>query len=112
MPPGLCSTHCPERRSVPESLQTGVEKPVDVVLETAIDKDLPREPILFIGEGAIAYRDRIEECIHKPVLVSSYFSAPSGYHIASRGIELLKNGDEADLDTLTPTYIKRFQGIE
>jgi tRNA threonylcarbamoyladenosine biosynthesis protein TsaB len=69
------------------------------------------KPTLFIGEGAIRFRNEIEVKVKHCHFISSLYSQPSGFKIAMLGRSLLISGQTADIDTLVPQYIKRFKGI-
>lgn len=70
------------------------------------------EETLFIGDGAVQYRDEIIRVVKKAVFFPNAFSTPSGFQIALCGREKLLSGERADNFPLVPQYVKRFQGVE
>jgi tRNA threonylcarbamoyladenosine biosynthesis protein TsaB len=87
-------------------------EPFRVIRVEEIAKELPDSEILFIGEGVSCYREIIQEKIKKPRFLPLVYSLPSGYGVAEKGQELLQAGESAEIDTLVPLYLKRFQGVE
>jgi len=83
----------------------------EVVSEKKIGDHLPKDEILFLGDGSILYQSRIEKRITKAQFLPPVYSLPSGYSIAEKGRKCLKNGEVSDIDSLVPLYIKQFQGI-
>ena len=83
----------------------------DVVSEENIGCNLPKDNILFLGEGSFRYRNNIEKHVKKAQFLSPIHSQPSGYNIAEKGRQCLINGEIADTNTLVPLYVKRFQGV-
>ena len=81
-----------------------------VVAADQIGESLPADEVLFLGEGTTLYRDQIQHKFKKARFLQDE-SQPVGYHIASLGRDKLKQGHVADLQTIVPKYIKRFQGI-
>ena len=86
------------------------EGEISVVDDDKIGDRLPGNDVLFIGEGAAIHADRIREKYSRARFLQDE-SWPTGYGIASLGIQKLKKGQIADLTTVVPKYIKRFQGV-
>ena len=82
-----------------------------VIAVKHIDQGIPDHDILFLGEGATCYRKIIQQQIERAHFSPVAHPLPSGYCIAAKGRELLKRGEIADIDTLVPLYLKRFQGV-
>lgn len=82
-----------------------------VVPEEEIGRDLPKNNILFLGEGSLCYRRNIEKQIRAAQFLAPIYSQPSGYNIAEKGRQCLSRGEMADTDKLVPIYVKRFQGV-
>ena len=83
----------------------------ETLSETQICDGLPDQKILFLGEGAACYREIIRKRIKRACFPPQSLSLASGYGVASKGRELLKAGKTADIDSLVPMYLKRFQGV-
>jgi tRNA threonylcarbamoyladenosine biosynthesis protein TsaB len=82
-----------------------------IVPEEKIGAGLPDEEVLFLGDSAVQYRKVIQERRDGTKFVNPFLSLPSGYGIARRGHELLVSGQTADVDSVVPVYMKRFQGV-
>ncbi len=85
-------------------------KDVDVVSAEAICDGLPDGDVLFIGPGALIHREVITAC-GRAIFLDDIYSHPTGYGVASVGRKMLAAGEMADIDSLVPTYLKRFQGV-
>ena len=83
----------------------------EVIQEDRLGEGLPDNQIIFLGEGAACCRGIIQERVKNARFLPPMHSLPSGFGIAERGLELLRKGMIGDIDTLTPLYLKRFQGI-
>ena len=88
-----------------------LEKPYRVVSDEKIGDELPEGEILFLGEGDAYWREKIQKRIRGAHFLSPTLSLPSGYAVAETGRRLLLEGQIADIDTLVPLYLKKFQGI-
>ena len=90
------------------------ERPVVLVCDAAICVEdllpkLPR-PVLFVGDGAIAYRSRILEALGGEAhFVPEAFSRPAAAAVALLGTARLREGMVEDLSEAEPTYLKRSQ---
>jgi tRNA threonylcarbamoyladenosine biosynthesis protein TsaB len=76
-----------------------------------IGEELPESEILFIGEGSFKYSEIIKQKVKKCCFIPSYYSMPSGYSVAAKGLQFLRIGHIADTNSLVPQYIKRFKGV-
>ena len=83
----------------------------ETLSETQICDGLPTQDILFLGEGATCYREIIRKRIKRACFPPQGQSLASGYAVASKGMVLLKAGKTANIDSLVPLYLKRFQGV-
>ncbi|HBY56553.1 MAG TPA: tRNA (adenosine(37)-N6)-threonylcarbamoyltransferase complex dimerization subunit type 1 TsaB [Candidatus Atribacteria bacterium] len=69
-----------------------------------------KEKIIFIGEGIIKYRKTIEEKLGRNALfVGSHLAPPRGVNVAFLGLEKLKKGEEDNIYTLSPLYLRKSQ---
>ena len=82
-----------------------------LVQEDKIGKELPEGDILFLGEGAACYRERLRQRKTGTRFLGPALALPSGCGVAVRGRELLTRGEVTDADALVPFYLKRFQGV-
>jgi tRNA threonylcarbamoyladenosine biosynthesis protein TsaB len=82
-----------------------------VIAVKNIDQGIPDHDILFIGEGATCHQKIIQQQIERAHFPPAEQPLPSGYAVAAKGRELLTRGKVADIDTLVPMYLKRFQGV-
>lgn len=87
-----------------------IRKDVDVVSADSICDGLPEGDVLFIGPGALVHRDQIQHS-GRAVFPDDIYSHPTGYGVAAVGRTMLAAGQTSDLDSLVPTYLKRFQGV-
>jgi tRNA threonylcarbamoyladenosine biosynthesis protein TsaB len=63
---------------------------------------------VFTGEGSYIYRAEIEKIFSTRALFAPRSATlPSAAAVAEIGIEMLRSGNQANLDTLTPKYIRR-----
>jgi tRNA threonylcarbamoyladenosine biosynthesis protein TsaB len=89
-----------------------VQGNVSLVPEQKVADGLPDAPVLFVGEGSVLCRERILQLFPKSLFINETFGLPSAVRIAQKGEEKLKNNDAADIQSLIPMYLKRFQGVE
>lgn len=82
----------------------------EIIPENRIGEGLPDEGILFLGEGSENYKNCILDRVEEAHFLQPLHSIPSGYGVAAKGREFLCEGNVADMDTLSPLYLKRFQG--
>ena len=69
---------------------------------------LLREKIIFLGDGIKKYRDIIKEKIGKDALfIDSQLNLPVSSNIAFLGLKKLKKGEEDDISTLSPFYLRK-----
>jgi len=85
---------------------------VQLMEESAIALNaLPQKisgPVIFSGEAAQLYRAAIEERFGGRALFAPLSaSLPSAAAVAELGLDLIKEGKQADLDSLAPLYIRR-----
>lgn len=67
-----------------------------------------KEKIIFIGEGIIKYRKTIEGKLGRNALfVSPHLALPRGVNVAFLGLEKLKKGEEENIYTLSPLYLRK-----
>ena len=67
-----------------------------------------KEKIIFLGNGIKKYRDIIREKIGKNALfVDSQLNLPVATSIAFLGLNKLKKGEEDDISTITPFYLRK-----
>jgi len=67
-----------------------------------------KEKIIFLGDGIKKYRDIIKEKIGKDALfIDSQINLPGATNIAFLGLNKLKKGEEDDISTLTPFYLRK-----
>ena len=76
-------------------------------LEDLIPK-LPK-PVLFVGDGGMTYRNRIEASLGVDARFAPASTHPSGGSIAILGAEALRDGNSVDLATAEPEYHRRSQ---
>ncbi len=69
---------------------------------------LPR-PVLFAGEGGLAYRDRIAAYMGEDARFAPGAAHPSGASVALLGVEALQAGHAVDVATAEPEYLRRSQ---
>ena len=86
-------------------------EPFGIVPEENIKVGLPTEKIMFLGEGALLFRNSILKQIDGAWFPPTMLHYSSGTTIAEKGRELLARGETADIDSLVPLYLKRFQGV-
>ena len=87
-----------------------IQQDVEAVAAGAICDGLPEGDVLFIGPGVLAHRDEIAS-FARAVFLDDVYSHPTGYGVAAVGRTMLAAGQTSDLDSLVPTYLKRFQGV-
>lgn len=67
-----------------------------------------KEKIIFIGEGIIKYRKIIEEKLGRNALFAGpHLALPRGVNVAFLGLEKLKKGEEENIYTLSPLYLRK-----
>jgi len=67
-----------------------------------------KEKIIFLGDGIKKYRDIIKEKIGKDALfIDSQLNLPVATSIAFLGLDKLKKGEEDDISTITPFYLRK-----
>jgi len=67
-----------------------------------------KEKIIFLGDGIKKYRDIIKEKIGKDALfIDSQLNLPVATNIAFLGLNKLKKGEEDNISTLTPFYLRK-----
>lgn len=82
-----------------------------VVGEKHLGEGLPKDDILFIGEGATLHRSTIERRCRNPRFSPASQSVSSGASIAAEGRLRLLAGQSDSADDLVPLYLKAFQGV-
>ena len=87
------------------------EKEPYAVTEDRIGLEVPKAPVIFIGEGAIHYKSLIRDRCQEAIYLPDSHSLTSGYHIAALGLEEIKHGRVSNIESIVPKYIKRFQGV-
>ncbi|MFO7890091.1 MAG: tRNA (adenosine(37)-N6)-threonylcarbamoyltransferase complex dimerization subunit type 1 TsaB [bacterium] len=87
------------------------EEKYQVVNEKDIGKGFSEEDIVFIGNGTEKFFHEISDRVDNPVFLAQNFSLPSGFGVAGLGREMIKEGKEADIESLVPLYVKSFKGI-
>jgi tRNA threonylcarbamoyladenosine biosynthesis protein TsaB len=86
--------------------------PVQMMPETVISLSQLGEEVtgttVFTGEGSHLYRTEIEKIFSKRALFAPRSAIlPSAAAVAEIGLGMLRIGKQADLDVLTPKYIRR-----
>ncbi|MDY6837861.1 MAG: tRNA (adenosine(37)-N6)-threonylcarbamoyltransferase complex dimerization subunit type 1 TsaB [Thermodesulfobacteriota bacterium] len=67
-----------------------------------------QEICLFVGDGAVAYRETIEEIVgHRARFAPFFLHAPRASAVGALGIEQIKRGETADASALVPYYIRK-----
>jgi tRNA threonylcarbamoyladenosine biosynthesis protein TsaB len=67
-------------------------------------------PVLFVGEGAVVYRDRILDVLEGEAhFVSGALNRPGAASVALLGIRRLMAGEVEDLSKAEPSYLRRSQ---
>lgn len=82
-----------------------------IINEKDIGKDFTEEETIFIGEGINKFSFLILKRVKRPQFIQEDFSFPSGFSIAQLGREMIIKGEEIDIETMVPLYLKRFKGI-
>ncbi len=85
---------------------------VQVLPETAISifrlAHQISEKVVFTGEGSRIFRNGIQEVFGERAVFAPHSAAlPSGAKVAEIGLDMIKNGRQAEPDRLTPLYIRR-----
>jgi tRNA threonylcarbamoyladenosine biosynthesis protein TsaB len=69
-----------------------------------------KEKVIFLGDGIKEYRDIIKEKIGKDALfIDSQLNLPVATNIAFLGLNKFKKGEEDNISTLTPFYLRKSQ---
>lgn len=87
------------------------EGKIQIVETDDVFHHLPSESILMLGDGAVMLRPILQEKLSHAVFLPEYHTLPSGFGIAETGKALLRVGKVSEIDSLSPLYIKRFQGV-
>lgn len=67
-----------------------------------------KEKMIFLGDGIKKYRDIIKDKIGKDALfIDSQLNLPVATSIAFLGLNKLKKGEEDDISTITPFYLRK-----
>lgn len=67
-----------------------------------------REPTLFLGDGVLSYRQRIEEILgERAMFADPAHLLPRASLIAKLGVDRLLNGSADDCFALTPLYLRK-----
>jgi tRNA threonylcarbamoyladenosine biosynthesis protein TsaB len=63
---------------------------------------------VFTGEGSRIYRTEIQKIFGERAVFAPHSAIlPSGATVAEIGLDMIKSGRQAELDSLTPMYIRR-----
>jgi tRNA threonylcarbamoyladenosine biosynthesis protein TsaB len=66
------------------------------------------EKTVFTGEGSRIYRTEIQKIFGERAVFAPHSAIlPSGATVAEIGLDMIKSGRQAELDSLTPMYIRR-----
>ena len=78
-------------------------------IQSLLDRLSPlKEKIIFLGDGVKKYRGIIKEKIGKDALfVDSQLNLPVATSIAFLGLNKLQKGEEDDISTITPFYLRK-----
>jgi tRNA threonylcarbamoyladenosine biosynthesis protein TsaB len=82
-----------------------------VLPEKEIGKCMPGDKILFLGGVVTKYQKVLRQRVGEAIFVNPLLSLVNGYGIARQGHAMLMSGQTADIDTVTPIYLKKFQGV-
>jgi len=74
--------------------------------------NLPPGKKILLGNGAVFYKNEIQNRVKETLWLAANNSGVSGYGIAVEGLKRLKNNDIDDVNTLTPKYFNRYKGVE
>ena len=67
-----------------------------------------QEDCLFVGDGAVAYKDMIEKIVGRGARFAPfYLHAPRASVVGALGMEQIKRGETADVSELVPFYIRQ-----
>ncbi|MDY6987413.1 MAG: tRNA (adenosine(37)-N6)-threonylcarbamoyltransferase complex dimerization subunit type 1 TsaB [Thermodesulfobacteriota bacterium] len=67
-----------------------------------------QETCLFVGDGAVAYKEMIEEIVGRRArFAPSYLHAPRASVVGALGFEQISRGETADVSELVPFYIRQ-----
>ncbi len=70
------------------------------------------EPVLFVGDGAIAYRQLIQNSLGDLAkFVPVEYSLPRASSVARLGEDRLRRGDKDDIDLLAPRYAQEAKAV-
>lgn len=67
------------------------------------------EPVVFYGEGAMAYRDRIEAAMPEAEILSDAFSYPRASAVAQEALAALAAGASSRPEDVRPDYLRKSQ---
>ncbi len=88
-------------RGLPEA------RAADCVLPPAAFLDRISDAVIFIGEGAVRYREQIEARLgERALFVSPSFNVPKASNGALLAEDAFRRGDIASLASLSPVYIR------
>jgi tRNA threonylcarbamoyladenosine biosynthesis protein TsaB len=82
-----------------------------IIQEDNIGHNLPEGEIVFIGEGALRYKELLKRRKESIVLTERWTHA-SGCAVAEKGLCLLKEEKIIPADNVVPLYLKRFKDVE
>ena len=71
-----------------------------------------RPDTVFLGDGAILYRDRIKAALSGAVFAPDHTAAPRASAVADEGCTLFNHGEAADADAVVPVYLRLSQPEE
>ncbi|MBN2307581.1 MAG: tRNA (adenosine(37)-N6)-threonylcarbamoyltransferase complex dimerization subunit type 1 TsaB [Candidatus Hydrogenedentes bacterium] len=77
--------------------------PVEQLLDGLPDR------VLFLGDGALLYRDRIEERVAEPVFAPSMLMVPRAAAVAAEAEALIAAGAPAEAARVAPVYLRKSQ---
>jgi len=78
-----------------------------VIRPEILIKDI-KGPTVFLGEGAVIYRDLIKKILGDNARFAPYAqNLPSAANVAELGLKALLSGDKKDPETLVPKYIRK-----
>ena len=83
-----------------------VQRPPQATTPEMAVRDI-HEPCIFVGDGAVAYRDRIMDLMgNRAVFAGSCHHQISASVVAALAMPRFKAGDTEDVSALTPCYIR------
>ena len=75
-------------------------------LPETINGDCP----VLAGQGASRHRDFLKKSFPKGVFLDDCIGVPGGYHIAKKGVEMIRRGKKDSVDSLLPNYLRSYMG--